>query len=138
MKIRNPELNTDYFEAMKQVYFDLAGFPLPKQLQILKQNVPVENMLYGSDGPYTPDFATLALAGALETTDQLTDREKERIFTQNALALLPRLGKILGVEAQQKTERRKRSRLLKRKMMTSVYRILQKRQSHSVHSGGTR
>lgn len=98
MKLQSPELSLDFYGAMKHVYFDLAGFPLPKQIQVLKQNVPIENMLYGSDGPYTPKFATIALAGALEQTDQFSAHEKEMIFTQNAVALFPRLRKILDVK----------------------------------------
>lgn len=132
MKMRNPYLEADFFGAMKHVYFDLAGFPLPKQIQILKQNVPVENMLYGSDGPYTPKLATMALAGALEQTEQFNNHEKEMIFTQNAITLFPRLSKILGVNEKAVELNKKHvrsSRLWKRKLISAVYLILQERRT---------
>lgn len=96
MRRKNPNLRADYFGSMKKVYFDLAGFPLPKQVQILKQNVPIQNMVYGSDGPFTPKPACIALAKALEQTEQFNINEKQMIFTDNAIALFPKLQNILN------------------------------------------
>jgi len=126
MKLKNPDFHADIFNAMKHVYFDLAGFPLPKQLQILKQNVPSSNIVYGSDGPYTPKTAAIGLAGALENTDQLTDEDKEKIFTLNAIDIVPGLSEILGVSAktnEESTEKRrfKRSHLWMRRLISACY-----------------
>ena len=62
-------------------------------------NVKVENLLYGSDTPYTPGIACAAMAGGLEQVSFLTEDEKQQMFTGNALRLLPRLAPILGVES---------------------------------------
>lgn len=94
----HPELPLDFKGDMNHVYFDVAGFPLQKQLQALLRDVQVENLLYGSDTPYTPGIACAAMAGGLEQADFLTEEEKQQMFTANALRLLPRLAPILGVE----------------------------------------
>lgn len=132
MKLKDPNLNADFFGAMKHVYFDLAGFPLPKQIEILRKNIPIENMLYGSDGPYTPKLVTIALAGALEQTELFNEREKEMIFTQNAVALFPRLAKILGTNEPVIIADKKRTRanrLWTRKIISSVYLKIQNRRA---------
>ncbi|HML37062.1 MAG TPA: amidohydrolase family protein [Bacillota bacterium] len=130
MKAKNPLINPDIFGAMKKIYFDLAGFPLQKQLQLLKQNVPVSHLLYGSDGPYTPGIATIALSGSIEQTDQLTDKEKVMIFTENAISLFPRLSEILNISIKptskiKKTPRMKNRKIWKRKFLTTIYLKLQ-------------
>lgn len=135
MKIRDPELTADYLGAMKHVYFDLAGFPLPKQLQILRQNVPINHMLYGSDGPYTPALGTIALAGALEQTDQLTGEEKQMIFTRNAIDIIPHLSGIIGVPAgttggSGNNKRFKRRNLWMRRLMSTVYMKMVNKKNH--------
>jgi predicted TIM-barrel fold metal-dependent hydrolase len=126
MKLENPDLQADFFGAMKHVYFDLSGFPLPKQLQVLRQNVPITHMLYGSDGPYTPKAATVGLAGVLETTDQLTDAEKEMIFTRNAIDIIPGLSDILRVSpatngTSAENNRYKRGNLWTRRLTSALY-----------------
>jgi len=124
MKLKDPDLVSDFFGAMEHVYFDLAGFPLPKQVQILKQNVPVENLFYGSDGPYTPKLAAIALAGALEKTEQFSDAQKRMVFTENALKLFPRLYKILEMEERPSLNRKKSSKRKgrwSRKLLSAVY-----------------
>jgi len=129
MKLRNSNQKTDFFGAMKHVYFDLAGFSLPKQIQILKQDVPIGNMLYGSDTPYTPGIATLTLAGALEQTNQFTESEKNMIFTQNAIKLFPGLVDILDVNEPVNGLNKKNSQARWkwiRKRITSIYLRIQK------------
>ena len=126
LKLKNPRFHADFFGAMKHVYFDLAGFPLQKQIQILKQNVPIDHMLYGSDGPYTPEIATVALAGALEETDQFSHQEKNMIFTNNTINLFPRLKEIMHSDSQNDKTNIKHSSL-KRKLTTTVYQIILKK-----------
>lgn len=90
----------DFKADMKHVYFDVAGFPVNKQLHDLLLDVSVENLLYGSDAPYTPNIACLAQAGGLETVSMLNRNDKENLFTGNAVRLVPRLGDILAVNVQ--------------------------------------
>ena len=99
MRQMHPELPLDFKGDMNHVYFDVAGFPLQKQMKALLCDVKIENLLYGSDTPYTPGIACAAMAGGLEKLDYLTEEEKQQVFTGNAVRLLPRLAPILGVEA---------------------------------------
>lgn len=86
----------DFKTDMRRVYFDMAGFPINKQLNDLLLDVSAENLLYGSDTPYTPNIGCIAQTGGLEQTDILTDGEKENMFTGNAIRLFPRLADLLN------------------------------------------
>ena len=78
-------------EDMAHVYYDVAGFSEPKQIEMLLRNVPDTHLLYGSDTPYTDICVCIGQAEALEQTEKLTAGQKQKIFTDNALALLPEL-----------------------------------------------
>ena len=45
-----------------RLHFDLAGFPVPRQLDALLTLTTLEHLHYGSDYPFTPEFAA-AMAG---------------------------------------------------------------------------
>lgn len=89
----------DFKTDMRRVYFDMAGFPINKQLHDLLLDVSSANLLYGSDAPYTPNIACIAQTGGLETTRILTAGEKDDMFTKNAVRLFPRLAGVLDVSA---------------------------------------
>ena len=59
-------------EDMAHVYYDVAGFFEPKQIEMLLRNVPDTHLLYGSDTPYTDICACIGQAEALEQTEKLT------------------------------------------------------------------
>jgi predicted TIM-barrel fold metal-dependent hydrolase len=52
----------DVFRDLGRLHFDLAGFPVPRQLDALLTLTSLEHLHYGSDYPFTPEFA-VALAG---------------------------------------------------------------------------
>lgn len=74
-------------EAMKVLHFDLAGMPVPHLLDSLLKVADPEKLHYGSDYPFTPDFACQALMQALETTPLLSDRQRQAVWRDNALKL---------------------------------------------------
>lgn len=80
--------NTDIYKVMKHVYFDTAGRVLPRQLPMLLTLADENNILYGSDIPYTPLAGSATLGQALESTDVLTSSQKNKIFHDNAYRLL--------------------------------------------------
>ncbi len=81
----------DVFEDLRSLYYDVAGFCIPKQLSTLLQIVSLDHLFYGSDYPHTPEIGCFSLVGALEDTDLLTDRERQAVCRDNALRLFPRL-----------------------------------------------
>ena len=94
LRFADPDRRADIMEDMAHVYYDLAGFSEQKQLEMLLRNVDESHLLYGSDTPYTDISACVGQAEALENTKKLTGRQKQLVFTDNAKALLPKLGKI--------------------------------------------
>ena len=81
----------DYFGALKNCWFDTAGFSATKQLHDMKMDIPMDHFLYGSDCPYTPNIACIGLVGQLEASKELSRKEKKMMFTDNALELVPEL-----------------------------------------------
>lgn len=95
LRFQNPTLGVDILKSMAHVYYDVAGFSEPKQIEMLLRNVAVSHLVYGSDTPYTPIEACIGQTEALEDTNKLTDEEKQMVFTTNALELVPRLKNIM-------------------------------------------
>jgi predicted TIM-barrel fold metal-dependent hydrolase len=54
--------SVDVLRDLGRLHFDLAGFPLPRQLDALLTLTTLEHLHYGSDYPFTPEFA-VAMAG---------------------------------------------------------------------------
>ena len=133
MKQNHPDLPLDFRGDMKHVYFDVAGFPLQKQLQALLKDVAIGNLLYGSDTPYTPDIACTALSGGLEDIDWMSDEDKAKLFYENAVDLIPRLAGVLEINADgtgicyadrpltQKEKRNRRVRALVAKLYGKLF-----------------
>jgi hypothetical protein len=48
-----------------RLHFDLAGFPLPRQLESLLTLTTLDHLHYGSDYPFTPEFAVAMAADRL-------------------------------------------------------------------------
>ena len=91
LRFADPDRRADIMEDMAHVYYDMAGFSEQKQLEMLLRNVDESHLLYGSDTPYTDITACVGQAEALENTEKITERQKQLLFTDNALALLPQL-----------------------------------------------
>jgi len=81
----------DIFSELNQLYYDLAGVCLPRQLGALLQMIDVGHLLYGSDYPYTPESGCSFLAGDLDKTSLLTGKQRRSIYYDNAIKLFPRL-----------------------------------------------
>ncbi|HYB25061.1 MAG TPA: amidohydrolase family protein [Solirubrobacteraceae bacterium] len=86
-----PSERIDVYETLARLYYDVAGTPFPHALRGLLGIAPAEQLLYGSDTPFTPNPAIQASAKALLETDLLDDNQKRGMFTDNAQPLLPRL-----------------------------------------------
>jgi 6-methylsalicylate decarboxylase len=75
----------------RQFYFDLAGFPFPDQIHGLLRYVGPQQLLYGSDYPFTPPKAVAALAEKMRVgLEELFPDEEVRwaIYVGNAKRLL--------------------------------------------------
>ena len=74
------------------------GYPTPdywtmewqrEKMRLL--DVPDTHLLYGSDTPYTPIEACLGQTLALEGSGLITEAQKRKVFTGNALDVNPKL-----------------------------------------------
>ncbi|UGT44910.1 amidohydrolase [Nocardia yamanashiensis] len=87
----SPASPVDVLAALGRMHYDVAGFALPRALPALMQLVTPDRLLYGSDFPFTPDWAVHGLAEALASTTLLTPSERRLMLRGNASALFPRL-----------------------------------------------
>ena len=75
----------------KQFYFDMAGTPWPDQMRGLMPYIGVQQLLYGSDYPFTPAPGVEMLAASMERhmKDLFEDAEdRELAYRANAQRLL--------------------------------------------------
>jgi predicted TIM-barrel fold metal-dependent hydrolase len=78
-------------EALRKLHFDLAGAPVPHLLEVLLSVADPHRLHYGSDYPFTPAHVCDMLAQKIENTPALTDELRQRIWSDNARELFPRL-----------------------------------------------
>lgn len=83
-------------EALTSLHFDLAGAPVDELLTALLSVADPERIHYGSDFPFTPADACVALRGRLDSTATLDDASRSAIDGENTRRLFPRLA---GVSA---------------------------------------
>lgn len=74
-------------EALRSLHFDLAGAPVREMLDALLAVADPGRIHYGSDYPFTPPDACVALAERLDATDQLGPELRAGIDAANAHAL---------------------------------------------------
>jgi len=79
-----------FFAALRGLYFDLAGYPLPRQLRPLLEIADERHILYGSDWPFTPEAKSANLARDLDASTQISAEQFARFMRTNALTLFPR------------------------------------------------
>ena len=73
--------------GMRNLYYDLAGDPLPEAMDMLLNITDVQHLLYGSDYPYVPAKVLLGKKRSLD--QELSHRGwLERIYCQNSQELI--------------------------------------------------
>ena len=79
----------DIESGIKKLYFDLAGDPMPEELDILLKITDVDHIVYGSDYPYVP--AKILLQKKKFLDEELQKRQWiDQIYSENAKFLLTR------------------------------------------------
>jgi 6-methylsalicylate decarboxylase len=82
-----------FYETLRGLYYDLAGFPLPRQITPLLEIADTKHILYGSDWPYTPEPLVASLAQKLDASPLLSAAMHHDFMRDNALALFPRFAR---------------------------------------------
>jgi predicted TIM-barrel fold metal-dependent hydrolase len=86
-----PEI--DVHHELGRLHFDLAGFPVPRQLDALLTLTTREHLHYGSDFPFTPDAVIDAAASAIDGVEALG-----AALQSSTLRLFPGLAHHKGTE----------------------------------------
>ena len=79
--------DVDVMRDLARLHFDLAGFPLPRQLDALRSLTTDDHLHYGSDFPFTPG---IVVAGARKRLAEVADllgslrANSERLFPRLA------------------------------------------------------
>ncbi len=83
--------SVDILRDLGDLHFDLAGTPIPRQLNALLAITALDHLHYGSDFPFTPDFVA---AVAAEHLDDAGDPPGSLLHAlrANTQRLFPRLG----------------------------------------------
>ena len=81
-----------FYATLRGLYYDLAGFPLPRQLGPLLDIADPKHIMYGSDWPYTPEPLVAELARQLDTSPLLPNALRQDFMRNNALTLFPKFG----------------------------------------------
>jgi 6-methylsalicylate decarboxylase len=76
---------------MRRFYCDTAGSANEHAIPALRRLVPVTQILFGSDFPFTPERAIAGFAQFLDRSDLFTAAERAAVARGNALRMLPRL-----------------------------------------------
>lgn len=90
LKLGKPQSPEQFRQALRGLYFDLAGWPEPVGLDALMAVADPAHILYGSDWPYTPEPFGAELAQQLDRSRRVPPALHRAFMRDNALALFPR------------------------------------------------
>ena len=85
------DASVDVLRDVARLHYDLAGFPVPRQLDALLTITTLAHLHYGSDYPFTPEFAAAMAAERLEAAGEAPGELVEALRT-NTERLFPTLG----------------------------------------------
>src|SRR5262249_2316935 len=84
------DASVDVLRDIARLHYDLAGFPVPRQLDALLTITTLEHLHYGSDYPFTPELAVAMAAERLEAAGEAPGSLTEALRT-NTERLFPAL-----------------------------------------------
>jgi len=76
-------------DALRTLYFDLAGAPVPELLSALLSVADPTHIMYGSDWPFTPLAVCKTLAERIDTTPLLAEPLRTAVLSENAAKMCP-------------------------------------------------
>jgi 6-methylsalicylate decarboxylase len=80
----------DVYRDLARLHYDLAGFPLPRQLDALLALTTAEHLHYGSDYPFTPEAVVALLATSLDAIEEASGPLRNTLAA-NSRRLFPHL-----------------------------------------------
>ena len=86
-----PASETEVFETLEKLYYDVALSAHPVALAGLRRIAPVSQILFGSDWPFTPEIGVARNIEQLTHQNGLSDSDARAIARENAQRIFPRL-----------------------------------------------
>ena len=90
-RLLDVDASVDVLRDVARLHYDLAGFPVPRQLDALLTITTLAHLHYGSDYPFTPEFAVAMAAERLAAAGDVPGSLIEALRT-NTERLFPALG----------------------------------------------
>jgi predicted TIM-barrel fold metal-dependent hydrolase len=84
LMLRDVDPDTDVLRDLGRLHYDLAGFPVPRQLDGILALTTIEHLHYGSDYPFTPEFVVELAAAQLGEAGSVLD-----VLGENSRRLFP-------------------------------------------------
>lgn len=84
---------TEALAEMQRFYCDTAGAANGHAIPALRRLIPVTQILFGGDFPFTPEPTVGDYLAFLRSTDLFTDAERAAVAKDNAVKLFPRLAR---------------------------------------------
>ncbi len=84
---------------LSRLYYDLAGFSMPKQFDLLR-TITDSSLLYGSDSPFT--FLPVCVKQVEQMDQKIKDALAEQIYQRNPKSLFEEVG-IFAKESRRKS-----------------------------------
>ncbi len=91
LNLPDPVEPNRFFATLRRLYYDLAGYPLPRLAPALLQIADPGRIFHGSDWPFTPLPIVTRLAGEIDNTALFDAAMRRGVLHDNALTLFPRL-----------------------------------------------
>jgi predicted TIM-barrel fold metal-dependent hydrolase len=90
---RTSDLRPDeVFSELRRIFYDVAGFALPRLLPALLEITDHSHLLYGSDWPHSPEPVVARLITDLASSELFNPSQLRALWRDNARSLFPRLG----------------------------------------------
>ena len=90
-----PASEAEVFETLERLYYDVALSAHPVPFAALRRIAPINQILFGSDWPFTPEAGVARNVRQL-AQNELTEDEARAIARGNAERVFPRLAQRLG------------------------------------------
>jgi 6-methylsalicylate decarboxylase len=86
-----PANEAEVFETLERLYYDVALSAHPAPFAALRRLVPISQVLFGSDWPFSPEPAVARNIRLLEQENGLSEADARAIARENAERVFPRL-----------------------------------------------
>jgi len=89
-----PASEAEVYEILAKLYYDVALTAHPIPYAGLRRIAPLTQILFGSDWPFSPEFAVERNIALLSGNEEGSDDDRRAIARENAARLFPRLAKL--------------------------------------------